>query len=99
MKKSLFKNTIYKSILSFVNIVVPILIGPYVTRLLDVELYGVYNAVYSDFQVFLTIAAFGIYTFGIREISKIRNDKNKVASLFSNLFLISILANLAVIAA
>lgn len=93
MKKSIFKNTIYKSLLSFVNIVVPLLVGPYIVRLLDVGLYGTYNKVLANFQLFLTFASFGIYTFGIREISKIRNDKEKVSQLLSNLFLISIITN------
>ena len=96
MKKSLFKNTIYKSILSFVNIVVPLLVGPYVVKLLDVELYGIYNTVYAEFQVFLIFASFGLYNFGMREISKIRNDKENVSNLFSNLLIISIISNLAV---
>lgn len=96
MKKSMFKNTIYKALLSFANIVVPLLVGPYIVKLLDIELYGTYNKVYADFQLFLTFASFGIYTFGIREISKIRNDKKKVSKLLSNLFIISILSNLVV---
>ena len=58
MKKSLFKNTIYKSILSFVNIVVPLFVGPYVVRLLDVKLYGIYNTVYAEFQIFLIFLLF-----------------------------------------
>jgi len=96
MNKSIFKNTIYKSLLSFVNIVVPLLVGPYIVRLLDVELYGVYNKVYANFQLFLTFASFGIYTFGVREISKIRNDKKKVSQLLSNLFLLSFITNFIV---
>ena len=96
MKKSMFKNTIYKSILSFVNIVIPLLVGPYIVRLLDVELYGIYNKVFANFQLFLTVASFGIYTFGVREISKIRDDKEKVASLLTNLFTISIISNVIV---
>ena len=95
-QKSLFKNTIYKAILSLFNIVIPIIIGPYIVRLLDVELYGIYNKVYSEFQVFLTFASFGIYTYGVREISKIRDDKEKVSKLFSNLCLISFLTNFLV---
>ena len=51
-KNTLFKNTIYKSMLSIVNIVVPIMIGPYIMRLLDVDLYGIYNRVFADFQMF-----------------------------------------------
>ena len=93
-QKSLFKNIIYKAILSFVNIMVPVIIGSYIVHLLDVDLYGTYNKVYSEFQVFLTFASFGIYTFGIREISKIRDDKKKISQLFTNLFVISIITNL-----
>ena len=96
-QKSLFKNIIYKAILSFVNILVPAIIGSYIVHLLDVDLYGAYNKVYSEFQVFLTFASFGIYTFGIREVSKIRDDIKKISSLFTNLFIISIISNLIVI--
>lgn len=94
--KSLFKNSIYKALLSFANIVIPIIIGPYITKLLDINLYGAYNKVYSEFQIFLIFATFGIYTFGVREISKIRNDKQKIASLFTNLFIIGLITNIFV---
>ena len=93
-QKSMFKNIIYKAILSFVNIMVPVIIGSYIVHLLDVDLYGAYNKVYSEFQVFLTFASFGIYTFGIREVSKIRDDNKKISILFTNFFVISIITNL-----
>lgn len=96
-KNTLFKNTIYKSMLSMVNIVVPLIIGPYIMRLLDVDLYGLYNRVFADFQMFLAFASFGVYTLGVREISKIRNDKEKVSKLFTNLFVISFLSNILVL--
>lgn len=92
-QKSLFKNSIYKALLSFANIVIPIIIGPYITKLLDVELYGAYNKVYAEFQVFLIFATFGIYTFGVRGISKVRNDKEKLSELFTNLFILGIITN------
>lgn len=93
-QKTLFKNTFYKSLLNIMNIVVPLIIGPYIVRLLDVELYGIYNKVYSEFQIFLTFASFGIYTYGIKEVSKIRDNPKATAKLFSNLFIISIFTNL-----
>ena len=96
-KNTLFKNTIYKSILSLVNIVVPIIIGPYIARLLDIKLYGIYNTSLANFQMFLAFASFGVYNFGVREISKIRNDKDKVSKLFTNLFVISLISNLLVL--
>lgn len=96
-KNTLFKNTIYKSMLSMVNIVVPLVIGPYIMRLLDIDLYGLYNRVFADFQMFLAFASFGVYTLGVREISKIRNNKEKVSKLFTNLFVISFLSNILVL--
>ena len=87
--KSLFKNSIYKCLFNIANIAIPIIIGPYITKLLDVDLYGAYNKVYAEFQIFLIFATFGIYTFGVREISKIRNDKKAVATLFTNLFVLA----------
>jgi len=92
--KSLFRNSIYKALLSFANIVIPIIVGPYITKLLDVELYGAYNKVFSEFQVFLIFATFGIYTYGVREISKVRNDKEKVGKLFTNLFVLGLITNI-----
>lgn len=95
-EKSLFKNSIYKGILSFANIVIPLIIGPYITRLLDVNLYGAYNKVFAEFQIFLIFASFGIYTYGVREISKIRNDPQKVSKLFTNLFVLGLITNIVV---
>ena len=95
-EKSLFKNSIYKSLLSIANIAIPIIIGPYITKLLDIDLYGAYNKVYAEFQIFLIFATFGIYTFGVREISKIRNDEQKIANLFTNLFILGLITNLTV---
>lgn len=97
MKKTLFKNTIYKALLSMVNIVVPIIIGPYIMKLLDVNLYGIYNRVFADFQMFLAFAGFGVYTLGVREISKIRNNQEKISQVFTNLFCISFISNMLTI--
>ena len=95
-KNTLFKNTIFKSLLNIVNIVVPLIIGPYIMRLLDVDLYGTYNRVLSEFQVFMVFAAFGVYTLGVREISKVRDDEKKVSKIFTNLFVISLMSNLLI---
>ena len=96
-QKTLFKNTIYKAILNIVNILIPVIIGSYVVRLLDVDLYGIYNKVYSEFQVFLAIASFGIYNYGVKEVSKIRDDPKKMSKMFTNLFVIGVASNLIIL--
>lgn len=96
MKKSLAQNVIYKAILNVFNLLVPLIVNPYIMRVLDVELYGVYNRVYAEFGVFLTFAAFGIYNYGVREISRIRDDKKRVNQVFTSLFVFGILSNVLV---
>lgn len=96
MKSSLFKNTLYKVVLNACNLLIPLLVGPHLAYVLDKELYGVYNRVYAEFGMFLTFAGFGIYNYGVREISRIRNDKRRFNQVFTSLFIIGILANVIV---
>lgn len=96
MKTSLAKNAIYKVILNVFNLLVPLFVGPYIAGLLAPELYGIYNRVYAEFQVFFIIGAFGIYNYGVREISRVRNDKKKFGTIFTSLFVIGSLSNLIV---
>ena len=92
-EKSLARNGIYKALLNIFNLVVPLLVGPYVTGLLNEELYGIYNRVYTEYSIFLALASFGIYNYGVREISRVRNDPVATNKLFTSLFLIGIVSN------
>ncbi len=96
MNSSLARNAIYKGILNIFNLLIPLLVGPYIAWRLDPQLYGVYNRVHAEFQIFLIIGGFGIYNYGVREISKVRQDPQKFRSLFTGLFVIGILANLLI---
>lgn len=96
MKASLKKNAVYKVILNACNLLIPLFVGPYITRLLDADLYGAYNRVYAEFTIFVTFAAFGIYNYGIREISKLRDNPDKLSRVYSSLFVIGIFSNLIV---
>ena len=95
-QSSLGKNAIYKMILNVFNLLVPLLVGPYIAGLLDKDLYGMYNRVYAEFQVFFILGAFGIYNYGVREISKARSDAKKTQEVFTSLFSIGVVSNLVV---
>jgi O-antigen/teichoic acid export membrane protein len=75
---------------------VPLLVGPYIAGLLDEELYGVYNRVLAEFNIFFVLGAFGIYNYGVREISKVRENKKKREEVFSSLFVIGLISNIIV---
>lgn len=92
-KKSIALNSIYNIILKVFQLVVPIMVGPYLAYILDVELYGIYNTALSQVDFFMIFAIFGIQVYGLREISKVREDVEKRNKLYTNLFLISIVTN------
>lgn len=89
-------NAVYKMILNVFNLLVPLFVGPYIAGLLDVELYGIYNRVYAEFQVFFILGAFGIYNYGVRELSKVRHNEEKTKEVFTSLFAIGVLSNVVV---
>ncbi|WML59036.1 oligosaccharide flippase family protein [Neobacillus sp. PS2-9] len=93
MQKSLIKNAIYKITLNFFNLILPVLIGAYVYRTLGSDAIGRVKYGETIFNYFFIFAAFGIYQYGLREVSRIKNDKQKVAQLFTSLFTFSLLTN------
>lgn len=94
MSKSIGKNIIFKFMLNLFNIIIPILIGPYVYRKLGDNLNGYINFADSIYQYFFIFASFGIYQYGIREISRVRDNKHKLERIFTSLFAITIVTNL-----
>ncbi len=95
-QSSLGMNAIYKMILNVFNLLVPLFVGPYIAGLLNKDLYGIYNRVYAEFQVFFILGAFGIYNYGVREISKVRSDVKKTQEVFTSLFVIGLITNITV---
>ncbi|WML41201.1 oligosaccharide flippase family protein [Neobacillus sp. OS1-2] len=95
MKKSLFKNILYKVLLNVFNLIIPILVGPYVNRALGPKSIGNVQFVESIYSYFFIFASFGVYQYGLREMSRIKDDKQKVSQLFTSLFTISSVTGVA----
>lgn len=47
MSKSVTKNMMAKMALNILNVVLPLITGPYLAHVLDVELYGQYNRAFA----------------------------------------------------
>lgn len=93
-KKSIAKNAIFKFMLSLFNIIIPILIGPYVARKLGPNEMGVVNYAQTILGYFIIFASFGVYQYGIRELSGVKNDKEKFEKIFTSLFVITVITNI-----
>lgn len=96
MSKSIKANAFFKTLMSIVNIIFPLLTAPYVARVLSMDGYTEYNKAVSMITWFSPFAVFGVYTYGMRTISQIKNDKHAVSKLFSQLFSFSVFASVIV---
>lgn len=92
-QSSLHKNAALKAILNIFNLLVPLLVGPYVNALLAPEQLGLYNRALAECQIFYLLGSFGIYNFGVRELSRVRGDVEAVRRTYSALFLWGIITN------
>lgn len=97
MEKSIKKNTVWKMLLNIFNIIIPIITGPYLARTLDVYLYGEYNRALSVVAFLVPFAGCGIYNYGIREVSKVRNNPEKMSKIFSVLFCVGVGSTVSVL--
>lgn len=96
MKKTYGINVFYKLILNLFNIVVPLIIGVYTSRIFGPSLIGSVNYIQSYVNFFLIFGTFGVYIYGVREISRYHSDSEAINRLFSNLFSFGVLTNVVV---
>lgn len=88
------KNIAYNSFLTIINYLVPLIIFPYITRVLGANNFGIYNFVDSVVNYFIMFSMMGTMTVGIREVAKKKNNPEKLEELFSSLFFLNLLFTL-----
>lgn len=93
---SILKNVIFKFSLEILRILIPIICIPYIYRIFKPEVMGQIEFSQSIVNYFFIFAGFGVYNYGLREISRVRNDKEKREKLFIDLFIISIISSTVV---
>lgn len=94
--KSLGKNIFYSTLLSFFNIVYPLLTASYVSRILGAKNIGVLNYSQSVVNFLLVFAMLGISTYGVREIASVRDNQEEKERVFSELFFIKFFSSIIV---
>lgn len=90
--KSLTQNSIYYLICQVLNVLFPFLTGMYVARILMPYAIGRVAYAQNIAQYFAILAFLGIPTYGVREISKIRNNKTLLSKTYTELMIINFLS-------
>lgn len=92
--KLIIKNFLYKITVEILRIIMPIITVPYIYRIFSPEMMGKIEFSQSISGYFFIFVGFGAYRYGLREISRIRDYKEKRDKVFSELFVIAFLTTL-----
>ena len=84
--KNIKVNAIANLLMRVLNIVFPLITGPYIARILNKTEYGYFNITNTFIGLFIPFATLGIYNYGIRAISKAKENKQEINRIFSLLF-------------
>ena len=92
MQKSLAKNSIYNIIYTVANILFPFVTSIYVSRILLPVGVGKVASAQNIASYFVTLAALGLPSYGVREFAKVRDNKAERDKLFTELLLLNIIS-------
>lgn len=84
------KNYIYNVSVQIVSMLTPLITAPYLARVLGEEGVGTHSYVLSIATYFALFAALGLSSYGLREVSRVRDDRVKSSRLFWELSIIRV---------
>lgn len=84
-------NFAYNLLLTVSNYLFPLIVYPYVSRVLGVENIGVCGFVDGIINYFVLFSQLGIGSYGVREIARCKDDPVRLEEVFSNLFLLNLI--------
>lgn len=92
--KSLTINSIFYLIYNLLNVIFPFITGMYVTHIILPDSIGLVETAKNFVQYFIIFSFLGIPTYGLREISKNRNDREKLNKTYSELMIINCISTI-----
>lgn len=95
---SLHRNYLYTVVVQLVSMLTPLVTAPYVARVLGSDGVGTFSYVQSVATVFSLFAALGLGAYGLREVSRVRDDAAAVTRLFWEMTLLRFVTTLVTLA-
>lgn len=90
MTPSLKKNYLYRVFYEMLNLIMPFITTPYVSRVLGADGIGDYSFTHSIITYFMLFGALGTASYGTKTIAQARNDNQKTSQLFWEIELITV---------
>lgn len=98
MARSIKKNFAFNSAYQILNIIVPLVTTPYLSRTIGATGNGLFTYTQSIANYFVLFANLGITNYGVREIASCGNDRAKRSRTFWNLFAMNLVSGFTVAA-
>lgn len=93
--KSIKKNYFYNLSYQILNVLLPLLTTPYISRVLGAANIGIYSYTDSVTGFFLLFASLGVLNYGSRETARVRDDIQSRSVLFWELIFFKLIAVVA----
>lgn len=94
---SIKKNVIISTLYQILSVITPLITAPYISRVIGADGIGEYSYTSSIQLYFSLFAALGTAEYGLREISRARQNIEKRSKLFWEIELVSVLVSLFVL--
>ncbi len=89
----IFKNSIFNTIYTLLNVTFPIITSMYISRVLLPHGVGVVSYAQTTVSYFVAFASSGISIYAIREFAKAREDKEERNKVFTELFVFNVITS------
>ena len=93
----ILKNYIYQFLYQLLNLLVPLITLPYVTKKLGAQNYGIYVYSFTIISYITLFTDFGLRVYGNRKISYLRDDLQNKTNAFWNIFFTKLILTLIVL--
>lgn len=97
-KKSIQQNFFYNLWVQILNIILPLITAPYVTRVLGANLLGVYAKTYAVASYFHMFTLLGLSNYGNRSIAQVRDSRRETSRTFWEIYTSQCVCSLCVVA-
>lgn len=88
------RNLMYSTLLTMSTYLVPLIVFPYISRILGVEGIGVVDTIDSLIDYCILFSMMGMSSVGIREIAKCKDNEQELSQTFTDLFALNLYSTL-----
>ena len=94
MGSNLRRNYVYNVGFQIFSLLTPLITAPYISRVLGPVGTGIYSYIHSIASYFALFAALGLASYGLREASRLRDDRRLCSRLFYELTILRLVTTL-----